>query len=274
LKKIKLTPRLDMIAQLVPRNSRVIDIGTDHGYLPIFLASEDNGDGSSVSLTQREKDDTEEPSPCIAMSLTQREKDDTKELSPCVAIIASDINEKPLAITKKNIIKYDCVNKIELRLGSGLKVLEYNEVDVIIIAGMGGILISEMIDEAHDILTDQNILILQPMQAQKELREYLIQSGFEIIKDLLVKEDNRIYEIIVAKEGKHIVKDEIYYEIGFHLEMNPKLLAIEFLKKKKVSVNKIISNLVDSSSSDAENKQSEYRRKLLKIEKILLKHNQ
>jgi len=248
---------LASIAQLVPRNSRVIDIGTDHGYLPIFLATQKvHQGGSTASIKEDDILGVLEPPRCTR--------------GDCF-IIASDINEKPLAITKKNIIRYNCENKVELRLGSGLKVLEYNEVDVIIIAGMGGVLISEMIDEGHDILTDTNILILQPMQAPKELRKYLIHSKFEIIKDVLVKEDNRIYEIIVAKKGKQIIRDEIYCEIGLHLGKNPKAVAIEFLKKKKDSINLVIRNLVDSTLSDAENKQLEYRKKLEKIEKELMK---
>ncbi|MGV8145162.1 MAG: tRNA (adenine(22)-N(1))-methyltransferase [Alkaliphilus sp.] len=255
MKRIKLTPRLSMIASLVPHNSRVIDIGTDHGYIPIFLATQGDGsfatqgNGSFVSLKQLEKRDTKEPFPC--------------------AVIASDINEKPLIITKKNIIKHNCENKIELRLGSGLKVLKRNDVDVIIIAGMGGILISEMIDESRDILRKNNILILQPMQAQKELRKYLTNTGFEITKDLLVEEDNRIYEIIVAKKGEQTVEKDIYYEIGFHLKSNSNSLVTKFLKKKMQSFEKIISNLVNNSLSDTVDKEKEYNKKIMQIEKLI-----
>lgn len=247
-----------MIAQLVPINSRVADIGTDHGYLPIFLAQRKGqgdgcvvltqGDGSSVSLTQFKKNNTEEPSPCV---------------------IASDINKKPLMITKKNIKDYNCENEIELRLESGLSVLNYNEVDVIIIAGMGGILIGEMINEAQDILRRNNILILQPMQAQKELRKYLLCSGFKIIKDRLVKEDSKIYEIMVAKKGTQVIEDEIYYELGTCLESNPKFLIVEFLEKKKKSLEKATVSLLKGSSNDAENKRMEYKERLTKIKKIL-----
>ncbi|MDO7206351.1 tRNA (adenine(22)-N(1))-methyltransferase TrmK [Paraclostridium bifermentans] len=91
--------------------------------------------------------------------------------------------------------------------------------DEIIIAGMGGILIGELLEAKKSVAQNAEKLILQPMQAQAELRKYLYNNGFEVIDEVLVKEDFRIYEIIVAKYTgrKTEVTDAIYYEVSKNL---------------------------------------------------------
>lgn len=225
---IKLTPRLQKIAEQVPVGSIVADIGTDHGYIPIYLIR--------------------------------------NQLSPFV--IAGDINEKPLESARKNIEKYGISDRAETRLGSGLSVLKPNEVHTAIIAGMGGLLISDLLEDSKDVVENLDTLILQPMQAQSELRKYLIHHGFTIEKDLLVKEDHHIYEIIVATHGVQKVEDPIYYEIGFHINRNPKLLAKEFIDGKIRSTENIIENISKNASEDLSNKLKEMEDKLKKLKEV------
>ena len=80
------------------------------------------------------------------------------------------------------------------------------------------------------------------MQAQDELRKYLLNNGYEILDEVLVKEDFRIYEIIVAKyTGKNTnVEDEIYYEVGKKLIENKDALLNEFIDKKIFMYNSIL----------------------------------
>lgn len=207
---MKLTNRLLKIASLVSRNKRLADIGTDHGYIPLYL------------LNKRIID---------------------------FAILA-DINEGPLENARSEVKKNGLDDKVDLRLGSGIEVLKKGEVDEIIIAGMGGILIGELLEANKDVSHSVDKLILQPMQAQEKLRQYLLNNGYEILDECLEKEDFRFYEIIVAKySGKNTqIDDNIYYEVGKKLIENKDKLLPEFIDNKIKKYNNIISRLADKDS--------------------------
>ena len=121
------------------KGNRIADIGTDHAYIPIYLV-----------------------------------KNDLAEY-----VIAGDVRQGPVDIAKANVEKHKLSDKIEVRLGSGLSVIEKGEVDTVIIAGMGGQLISEILSADTEKARECN-LVLQPMNAQYELRKYLISNGFSI----------------------------------------------------------------------------------------------
>lgn len=227
---VKLTPRLQKIADQVTQGDRVADIGTDHGYIPIYLLK--------------------------------------NNVSPFV--IAGDINENPLESAENNIKKYNISHKAETRLGSGLSILKPGEVETVIIAGMGGLLIRDLLASSKAVVEQLNTLILQPMQAQSELRKYLIDHGFTIEKDILVKEDHHIYEIIVAKLRKQENVDPIYYEIGFHINSNPKPLAEEFVKAKIKTTKIVIENISKNATEPSVEKLKEMNNKLKKLEEVLL----
>ncbi|MBM7614627.1 tRNA (adenine(22)-N(1))-methyltransferase [Alkaliphilus hydrothermalis] len=212
--QVKLTPRLEKIASLVENHSRVADIGTDHGYIPLYLLQ------NRISSFA----------------------------------IASDVNKKPLESAEANIKIYGYGGKIETRLGGGLATLRPGEVDTIIIAGMGGLLISDILEEAQDIVESTKTFILQPMQAQEELRRYLVKNGFCIKLDQLVKEDHRIYEIIVAEKGTQTVEKDIFYTVGFHLKSNPLPLAEEFIQRKMMIYEKIMNDIKGLTSDGAKEK--------------------
>ena len=130
--------RISAIINFVPQNSRVADIGADHGYLAIELAQ--SGRASFV--------------------------------------VASDKNAGPLDAAKKNIAAAGLENVIETRLGDGLKILREGEVDTICIAGMGGALIVEILTAAPEILAGTENLILQPMNASDKVRAWLKDTGW------------------------------------------------------------------------------------------------
>ena len=171
--KLKLTNRLLKIASLVTPNKRLADIGTDHGYIPVYLLNQ-----GKINFA-----------------------------------ILADINKGPLENARSEVRRNKLEDKVDLRLGSGIEVLKKDEVDEIIIAGMGGILIAELLEANKEVAHSAEKLILQPMQAQDELRKYLFNNGYEILDECLEKEDFRLYEIIVAKyTGKNTkVEDDICY---------------------------------------------------------------
>ncbi|MDY4129195.1 class I SAM-dependent methyltransferase [Peptostreptococcus porci] len=164
---MKLTPRLKYISELVSDGKKIADIGTDHGYIPISLLLD-----KKISFA-----------------------------------ILSDINRGPLNNAKKEVTKNNVQNYVDLRLGSGMETLRDGEVDQVIIAGMGGILISEIIEKKIELSKNLDKLILQPMQAPEELRRYLSKNGFKIIDEHFVREDHRIYEIIEAVYDKALLTE-------------------------------------------------------------------
>lgn len=158
-KYINLRPRLKRIAELVPTCKTAADIGTDHAYIPVQLILSDKAE----------------------------------------SVIASDIKKGPVNRAKTTVEKYGLERKIDIRLGAGLSTVAPNEADVIIIAGMGGILISDILKESQDTVRTARLLILQPMTAVYELREYLSQNNYSVENEYLIQEEDKIYNIIVVK---------------------------------------------------------------------------
>lgn len=227
---MKLTDRLLKIASLVTKGKKVADIGTDHGYIPVYLLNKGDID---------------------------------------YAILA-DVNKGPLENAKKEVRHNGLMDRVDLRLGSGIEVLEKNEVDEIIIAGMGGILISELLEAKKEVAHSLDKLILQPMQAQNELRKYLLNNGYEILDEVLVKEDFRLYEIIIAKyTSKNTqVEDEIFYEVGKKLIENKDPLLNEFIDKKIFMYNSIIKKIEDKTGENINKKIKESKISIEKLEKL------
>lgn len=224
---MKLTSRLAVVASKVPIGSIVADIGTDHAYVPIFLI----------------------------------------ENKICQKVIALDINKGPLERAKIQINKNHFQDFIEARLGSGLNTIISGEADTVIIAGMGGMLIRDIMSEGEDVLRKVDTIILQPMIAQEVLREWIYNNGYKIVDETLAKEEDKIYTIMVVKHGKELV-DKIYYEIGKKLIENKDPLLNEYLNKKIREIEKVIEKIEGKKSSKAEDSKKEYQAKLEKYMEI------
>ncbi|MCC0708087.1 class I SAM-dependent methyltransferase [Clostridioides sp. ES-S-0190-01] len=228
---MKLTDRLLKIASLVSDGKKIADIGTDHGYIPVYLLKE--------------------------------------ERIP-FAVLA-DVNKGPLDNARKEVIQNNLLEKVDLRLGSGIEVLEIGEVEEVIIAGMGGILISELLEAKKEVAHSIEKLILQPMQAQEELRRYLLNNGYEILTEALVREDFRIYEIIVAKyTGKNtIIEDEIQFEVGIKLLENKDSLFYDFVEKKIKTYSAIVNQLEGKHGEEIDRKREESKIAIRKLENLI-----
>lgn len=118
----------------------------------------------------------------------------------CQRAIASDIGKGPIERAKTVISQYGA-KAVETRLGRGLETVAPFEADAIIIAGMGGLLIADILSGSEETAKSASRLILQPMTAEAELREYLINNGYTIETEYPVREDEKIYIIISAKAG-------------------------------------------------------------------------
>lgn len=113
-------------------------------------------------------------------------------------VIACDIKEKPLSFARKNLDNAGCT-AVETRLCDGLNGIKEGEADTIVIAGMGGEVISEILQGCSYIKNPSISLILQPMTSAGFLRKWLYSEGFCIEKEIAVKENGKIYSVICAK---------------------------------------------------------------------------
>lgn len=159
MKTIQLSGRLLSVADKVRANSVVADIGTDHAFIPIYLAL--NGISSKI--------------------------------------YAADVAVGPLRMARRNIIDYNCNDSITLIQSDGLKQLENLDLNDVIIAGMGGETIISIIDNSLISKNNTVNFILQPMTMADKLRKWLFDSGFSIVDEDIVSEIDKLYQIIVAK---------------------------------------------------------------------------
>ncbi len=145
-------------------------------------------------------------------------------------IIACDINEKPL-LSAKNNVKKTGRTKIETRLSDGLENIKKGEVDTVIIAGMGGEVISGIIDRAPWLKNKRYTLLLQPMTAAAHLRRFLNDNGFEVSYESAVRDSGKIYSVIKAEySGNTTEKKEAFYYVG---KLNPENSEdAEYIKKQ------------------------------------------
>ena len=157
---IDMTKRLQTITELVQPGKGIIDVGTDHGIVPVTLAR--NGYPG--------------------------------------AILASDINEAPLSAARRYAEENGVEERICFLLSNGLDGCPRQKVDTVIIAGMGGDLIVSIIDRAEWLKTTRGIrLILQPMTKGEILRYYLVNNGFGVLCEKLVRENGKLFRILVAQ---------------------------------------------------------------------------
>lgn len=159
--RMHLTPRLRTIMQQVPEGARLADIGTDHALIPTAL---------------------------LRRGVIQ-------------SAIASDLREGPLDSAARTAKQFEVEHKLSLRLGGGLQTVKPDEADTIVIAGMGGETIAQILADDAWALDGAHLLLLQAMTAQPYLRQYLAAHGGVIQKESLCREGQRIYTVMTVVGG-------------------------------------------------------------------------
>lgn len=220
---MELSKRLDLIVNHIKDCDTLVDVGTDHGYIPIYVIK--NG--------------------------------------ICKSAIASDINKDPLDKAKLNAIFEEVDEKIDTRLGGGLSTVEVNEVDACVIAGMGGNLIRDILEADKEKVKGFKFLILQPAQNPEVLREYLYTNGYEVIEEDLCIDEDKYYELfkVRVKEGEETSLDSIYYEISPKLLRDRHPLMKDYITYKKEKYEKILGFIEDDTES-AEARKNELEAKI------------
>lgn len=150
--------RLAAILDMIPHCDTVCDIGTDHAHIPVQAV----------------------------------------QSGMCKKAVASDVRSGPLDRARRTIDKHGLSASIDLRLGNGLEPVKTEECDVIILAGMGGLLITEILTASPEKARHANRILLQPMHAQEMVRPWLWDNGYHIIDERLAKDSGKLYEILAV----------------------------------------------------------------------------
>ncbi len=170
-----LNNRLALCAKMVRKQKRIADIGTDHAYLPVWLV---RAGFASFAL-------------------------------------ACDIKAEPLMQGQLTIKKYHAEDLVETRLCDGLRSVNPEEVDDIIIAGMGGETIVHILSDAPWLKDESKNLILQPMSKHELVIEYLYKNGFELIEHKCTVAEGKIYTAFTANyTGNSTEPDEVFTYTG------------------------------------------------------------
>ncbi len=185
-----LSPRLFEISELIHNSNVLYDIGTDHAYLPIYLIK--NG--------------------------------------KCEKCFACDINKGPLQKAEENIIKNSLQNKIETVLSDGLKNIDIEKADTIVIAGMGGELICSILEPFKEKLHKKHI-ILQPMNSFYQVRRFFSDNSLLISSEKVAKEGEKLYIIMESyfEKGEKMAEEELLF--SKHLLYGDYPLKKEYLQK-------------------------------------------
>ena len=170
--QIKLSARLEAIARAIPNQGSVADIGTDHGLIPVWLLS--NGHNG--------------------------------------ALFATDINSGPLESAKQTALEHGFGDKIRFFLCDGLAGLSGQKIDTVVIAGMGGETIAEILGASTKLIKN-SLLVLQPMSRASELRRWLFENGYRVLSEQLIT-DGPVYELMTACSGQDMPYSPAEFFIG------------------------------------------------------------
>lgn len=153
---IKISERLKTAASMVHEGNRLADVGTDHGYVPIYLLQQGR----------------------------------------IPRAIAMDINRGPLDRAEEHIALYQLENYIETRLSDGVEALNAGEADTILIAGMGGGLVMHILTDGETVCKQAKELVLQPQSELERVRRFLFENGYVVDEEAMVKEDGKYYPMM------------------------------------------------------------------------------
>ena len=205
----KISHRLIQVAEMVPEGSRLADVGTDHGYVPIWLL----------------------------------------EKGRIPSAIAMDINQAPLLRAKENRNKYGYQEVMELRLSDGLEKLKPGEADTVLIAGMGGPLMIQILEAGQENSEGVSAWVLQPQSEIPSVRRYLIEHNFSIVDEVMLIDEGKYYMAMKAVPGKETAWSEIEYLFGKLLLAEQHPVLLEFIKKEKRMYIKILEQLRENNQS-------------------------
>lgn len=205
---IHLSKRLTALANMVTDGNRLADIGTDHGYIPIYLC----------------------------------------QTGKIPSALAMDIGKGPLQQAQTHIAEHGLSEQIKTRLSDGMAALQFGEADTILIAGMGGGLVMKILSEGAEKLTGKEELILQPQSEIALVREFLRVRNFQILNEDMILEDGKYYPMMKVSQQKaaeqtKILPQEVADAFGPVLLKKRHPVLKEWLERELRTTNSVIEQL-------------------------------
>lgn len=244
---MKLSRRLQLILEQIPSSSRLADIGSDHALLPVAAVQQ----------------------------------------GVVLSAVAGEVNPGPYEAALKQVKESGMTEVIDVRKGDGLDVIAAGEADVITIAGMGGSLIAAILDRGIAKLSPVRRLVLQPNVGEDTLRLWLLEHGWVLVKELILEEDGKIYEILVAEpEGASAISNEDVYKertlpggslltkqwllrFGPWLTRQPEPVFYDKWTDELEKMERILDSLSRSELSTAAAKADDMRKEINVIQEVL-----
>lgn len=208
--EFKISKRLLTVAALVPSCDTLADIGSDHGLLPLYLLQ-------SGQIQQA---------------------------------YCCDIRPGPLNTAKKNIAACGMENLAHPLLGNGLEPMRTIPHHCVVIAGMGGETIADILTGDQIAADDPRWFVLQPMTRANLLRRYLAEAGFEIVRFAVCEDSGRLYECMAVKKGVVVETDPLFLEINRPLDADPALYH-RYLLHEHAHLRTMLDGMQQSASPDS-----------------------
>ena len=222
---MQLSERLQAVADFI-RPCRVLaDVGTDHGYIPIYVL----------------------------------------ENKKAKKAIAMDINRGPMERAASHIALHGLEAYIDCRCCDGLAGLREGEADGVVIAGMGGTLMQQILEYGQNKLTNIDFMVLQPQSEIGKVREYLGRSGYRIDRETMVLEDGKFYVIMQVIRGSMDTDDPVRMEFGPCLLDDRHPVLLQYLKKSERVCNQILNQLYDNGKTENDARVLEIRKEMQNI---------
>lgn len=227
---MQLSERLKKIASMVTEGNRLADVGTDHGYVPIYLY----------------------------------------ERGKIPYAIAMDINQGPLERADLHIGESGLRGKIETRLSDGLEALREGEADTILIAGMGGPLMLKILCAYPQVTASAKELVLQPQSEIGQVRAWLSENGYEIVKEHLVFEDGKYYPMFRAVQNPAPAKlTEQECRFGRVEVLEEKEVLKAFAVKELSGKQEILKTLAAHATEKTKDREKEIREMIGQLQELL-----
>lgn len=170
---IELSKRMQSVADMIQPCDAVGDIGCDHAFVSIYL---------------------------IEQYRTKR-------------VIASDVRRGPIAIAKRNIEAMNLADQIEIRMGDGLDTIVPGEVNAVVLAGMGGMLMIDILERGEEVVTRCDQLVLQPQSDIEKVRRYLAEKGYHLADEQMLIDAGKYYNLLDVRIPRMLQADECMIDL-------------------------------------------------------------
>lgn len=227
---MQLSQRLSSVASMVTAGNCLADVGTDHGYVPIYLYE--------------------------------------RNIIP--RAIAMDVNKGPLERAALHIAESGMKEAIETRLSDGLTALKPGEADSVVVAGMGGPLIIRILSAHPEITESLKELILQPQSEISEVRIWLYEQGYEIVEEHMVFEDGKYYPMFKAVKNPEAEKlTNLEYKYGKISVLGEPEVLRAYLVREIANKQTILQKLSEETTEKSKGRAVEIKALLAELEEML-----